>query len=123
MARKDTLNYTPPEFSNVSLASTVSNFANPTNVNLMDNIGLILKWSGAPVGTFEVYASNSKTTPQVIGDYTKLDFGLTVTISTSESSHSISLNQIPYTWIALRYVATSGSGNMTVILNNKQVGG
>lgn len=123
MARKDTLNYTPPEFDNVSVASTVNNFSNPTNVNLMDNIGIILNWSGAPVGTFEIYASNNKMTPKVVGDYTKLDFVSPITIDNTNSHHLISINQLPYVWIALRYASTSGSGNMTAIINNKQVGG
>jgi hypothetical protein len=123
MARKDTLNYTPPEFDNSSIDSDVDNFANPTNINLMDNIGLILTWTNVPVGIFEVYASNSKKMPTVIGDYTKLEFGAPINISALESLHSISLNQLPYAWLALRYVATSGTGNMTVIMNNKQVGG
>jgi len=125
MARKDTLNYPIPEFSASNLSADVDNFLNPTEVNLMDNVGVTLGWTGTPVGTFEVYVSNSpKPKNQLVAaDFTQLDFGTPITIDNTESQHLISINQIPFKWIAYKYVFSSGNGGMSVIMNNKQVGG
>lgn len=125
MARKDTLNYIVKQFTNNTLVADVDNFTDPTEVNFMDNIGIILAWSGAPVGQFEIYVSNSAKTKEQLSanDFVKLDFGATIEIDATETNHLVSINQIPFKWIAVKYVFSSGSGALTVFMNNKMVGG
>jgi hypothetical protein len=125
MARKDTLNYIVKQFTNNTLVTDVDNFADPTEVNFMDNIGIILAWSGAPVGQFEIYVSNSAKIKEQLSanDFVKLDFGATIEIDATETNHLVSINQIPFKWIAVKYVFSSGSGALTVFMNNKMVGG
>lgn len=125
MGRKDTVNYTVREFIDSPLTADVDNFSNPSEVNFMDNLGIILSWTGTPVGEFEVYVSNSsKPKDQLVAaDFKKLDFGATIAIDNTESEHLISIHQIPFKWIAFKYVFTSGTGDMSVVMNNKMVGG
>lgn len=123
MGRKDSLNYNVKQLIGNALTANVDNFNDPTEVQLMDNIGIILNWTGTPVGEFEIYVSNKEQKPSVAADYVKLDFGATIAINNAQSSHLIYINQIPYKWIAIKYVFTSGNGTLEAIMNNRMVGG
>lgn len=99
----------------MSLASTTSS---TTTVGYLDNVGVLLSWTGtSPVGaiTFDVSNDNS--------NWVSLDFGSVIAISGNTGSHVISINQLPFIYIRAKYTKTSGTGTLTASLNAKQVGG
>jgi hypothetical protein len=75
------------------------------HLRIFDNIGLQVGWSGSPVGTFTVEASNNDT------DYAELVMDA-MTTANSPNPFLISINQFPYRTLRLKYTATSGSGTL-----------
>jgi len=125
MARKDTLvNYQMFGTSGCDMSATTT--SSVTNVNLMDNLGIILNWTGAssPVGvvTFEVSNDYNANTGNA-GTWQALNFGSTISISGSSGTHDVSINQLPYSNIRAKYTRTSGSGTLNCYLTVKQIGG
>lgn len=125
MARKDTLK----SYVLLNAQSTASNFdtyTNPTNIDYLDNVGIQVVWTGTSVGTLEVYGSNDTANVQQ-GTYptnwSKFEFGAVINVDTTNSDLLIHMNQVPYSWIALKYIATSGTGTITAKLTVKMVGG
>jgi hypothetical protein len=96
----------------------------PTNVQYSDNVGLFFTWTGSsPIGTVYVDVSNDK----VSGDneptnWATLDFGSTVGITGNADTGLININQVPFSWLRVRYTRTSGSGTLTINLTTKQTG-
>lgn len=125
MARKDTLK-SYVLLNAQSTASSFNTFTNPTNVDYLDNVGIQVIWTGTTVGVLEVYGSNDAANAQQ-GSYptnwSKFEFGAVINVDTTNSDLLIHMSPIPYSWIALKYVATSGTGTMTVKLTIKVVGG
>lgn len=125
MARKDQVtNF--QSFGASGCDMSASQTSTISNVQFMDNIGLLLSWSGAssPVGVFTVEVSNDYN-PQTntSGTWIALDFGSTISVSGASGSHEISINQLPFSWMRQKYARASGSGTLNVFLSSKQVGG
>jgi len=125
MARKDTLK-SYVLLNEQSTASSFDTYSNPTNIDYLDNVGIQVVWTGTTVGVLEVYGSNDAANAQQ-GKYptnwSKFEFGATINVDTTNSDLLIHMNQVPYSWIALKYTATSGTGTMTAKLTVKMVGG
>jgi len=125
MARKDTLK-SYVLLNAQSTASSFDTYSNPTNVDYLDNVGIQVVWTGTTVGVLEVYGSNDAANAQQ-GKYptnwSKFEFGAVINVDTTNSDLLIHMNQLPYSWIALKYTATSGTGTMTAKLTVKMVGG
>jgi hypothetical protein len=125
MARKDTLK-SYVLLNAQSTASDFNTYTNPTNIDYLDNVGIQVVWTGTTVGTLEVYGSNDTANVQQ-GKYptnwSKFEFGATINVDTTNSDLLIHMNQVPYSWIALKYTATSGTGTITAKLTVKMVGG
>ena len=124
MSRKSWLNY--PILVAADLSADFDTFQDPTNIDFLDNASIQLEWSGAlPVGTFEIYVSNDKADPSA-GRYptnwTMLNFGSTIIINSSQTSHIINMNQLSFSWLAVKYNFTSGTGTMDANLTGKAVG-
>lgn len=125
MARKDTLK-SYVLLNAQSTASDFNTFTNPTNVDYLDNVGIQVIWTGTTVGVLEVYGFNDAANAQqgsYPSNWSKFEFGATINVDTTNSDLLIHMNQLPYSWIALKYVATSGTGTMTAKLTVKMVGG
>ena len=125
MARKDTLK-SYVLLNAQSTASDFNTYTNPTNIDYLDNVGIQVVWTGTSVGTLEVYGSNDTANVQQ-GTYptnwSKFEFGAVINVDTTNSDLLIHMNQVPYSWIALKYIATSGTGTITAKLTVKMVGG
>lgn len=120
-ARKNELSsYT--QLSEVDASTDHDNFSNPTGINWLDNAGIIVKWTGTPIGVFHVWVSNDKKDPDgIVPSWTELDFGTSVVVDNTNSSIAINMNQLPFTWLAVSYEATSGTGTLTSVLTIKEV--
>lgn len=99
-----------------------------TNINGMPAIGYDLTWTGSPVGTFDVQVSNSYSQDpegNVInaGSWTVLphsSFQGTYPVPAGTPSNGfLDIEAVGSAWIRLVYNATSGSGNLTVIVAAK----
>lgn len=125
MARKNTLK-SYVLLNAQSTASSFDTYSNPTNIDYLDNVGIQVVWTGTTVGVLEVYGSNDDANAQQ-GKYptnwSKFEFGATINVDTTNSDLLIHMNQVPYSWIALKYTATSGTGTMTATITCKEVGG
>lgn len=132
-ARKNTLvkyqNITNGDMSG-SITSTI------TNIEYLDNIGIQLNFSGAPVGSFAI---------QVSADHAEDTFGQQVTTpgnwipltltyfngSTFTSAQSVptsvgspiylDLNQLSATYIRVVYTAVSGTGTLNGFITAKMI--
>jgi hypothetical protein len=119
--RKNELSYYP-QLNQVDASTSHDNFDNPTGINWLDNAGIVVKWTGTPVGVFHVWVSNDKKNPDgTISTWTELDFGTSILVDNTNTSIAINMNQLPFSWIAVSYEATSGSGTLTSILSIKEV--
>lgn len=102
----------------------LDNFANPTNVTWLDNAGITVQWTGTPVGVIEVYVSNDKAGPfpnHPVQNWQLLDFGTSIVVDNTNSSIVINMNQLPFVWLALKYVRGSGSGTLSAQMTVKEV--
>lgn len=99
----------------LSVAQTHSSV---TEINLQDNVGVIITWTGtSPVGAIVFEVSNNNST------WNSLDFGSAISISGNTGNHTVNINQLPYSFIRATYNKTSGTGTLIASLTSKQMGG
>lgn len=87
-------------------------------VERLDNVGIQLQWTGTPTGDFFVDARIHEDAP-----WTELSISPSVAASGSASDWLISLTQIPYSELRVRYERSAGTGTLEAWLMAKQVGG
>jgi len=119
--RKDVLN--PKGFK---LFNDISVATNQTSdivyIPFLDNVGITVHWSGSSIdGELKIEVSNQQENPQEAMSWIELDFGQAIMISGNSGNHLINCNNVPFNALRLRYVATSGSGTLTAILQSKMV--
>ena len=119
--RKDVLN--PKGFK---IFNEVNISTNQTSdiiyVPYLDNIGIVVSWSGtSPVGELKVEVSNQQENPNESMVWSELDFGSSIVISGNTGDHLISITQIPFNAVRLKYVSTSGTGTLTANIEAKMV--
>jgi hypothetical protein len=94
-----------------------------TDVQYQDNIGIIVAWTGAsPVGQLKVEVANEVANDPDTIVWDALDFGSTINVAGNSGKHSLNIQSLPYTKIRLKYLRTSGTGQMNAILTSKVVG-
>lgn len=91
-------------------------YSNIIDLSKMDNIGLEVAWTGTPVGTLVVEASNSGI------NFPPITFTPALTQPAgSATSFLISLQSFPWRYILLKYTNASGSGTLTAYGQNKDL--
>lgn len=126
-------NITAGDMSTASITSAV------TSIQYMDDVGLQLNWSGAPVGTFQVQVSmdysqdlSSPANVTNAGNWVPLTltywdgaaFVTGVDIPTSVGSPIyIDLALLSAPWMRAVYTRVSGSGTLSGYVAAKQLGG
>lgn len=124
MSRKNNLKYTIVDAVDGSV--NFDTFNTPTNIDYLDNAGLLVSYTGNLVGTLAVFVSNDKAeenTTRLPVEWVELDFGVAVDgIDGTGTALQFNLNQLPYSWLAVSYTATSGTGDMTIKLTSKMLG-
>lgn len=99
-----------------SMASTNVIYSNIQDVSNTDNQGLEVSWTGTPTGTLEILSSESGA----------FFFPLTFDPPLSQPSgaaagYGVSLNQLPWRYVMLRYTNNSGSGTLTAYIGSKDL--
>lgn len=124
MGRKNSHRYTI--FQAQSASASFDNKNAATDVQFLDNMGIQVTWTGTPVGVLKVLVSNDVANPTdgiPVVNWSELDFGTAIQIDNTNSDLLININQLPFKWIALEYVRTSGTGTITAQFTSKMVGG
>ena len=87
-----------------------------TNILHMDRVGLQLKWTGTPTGTFSVQISNDNT------NWIAMDLSSAVSATGSADDAFIDVESAAK-YVRLVYTATSGSGTLNVHITSKSISG
>ncbi len=92
----------------------------------LDNVGIQLDWTGAPVGTFAVQTStdheeDNQGNVSVAGNWITIPLSATITASGSPDDAKIAINQIDGAYLRLVYTATSGTGSLNMFINGKEI--
>lgn len=111
---------TSGDMSQASLTSRV------TNIQRLDNIGIQLNFTGAPVGTFAVQVSadyNQDTEGNVTnaGHWVPISLSPSPAASGSAASIYIDLAELSAPWIRVVYTKTSGTGVLNSYITGKMI--
>lgn len=99
-----------------AMASTNVIYSNITDISNSDNQGLDISWTGTPTGTLEIMASE--------GGSNFFDFTFDPPITQpagSAGGYGVSLNQVPWRYILVKYTNASGSGSLSIWLGSKDL--
>lgn len=88
----------------------------PQNLSNFDNIGLQIAFSSGVTGTLSVLCSVDGSV------YDALTFNPALSQPTGTAiNYLVNLNQLPYPWLKVQFVSSSGSGTLDVWLNSKDI--
>lgn len=130
MSRKHVIHqYNMLEGQTVNMSANIT--SNISNVEQLDKCSIHLTWTAGPVGEFIIEARNGGT-PAALTALPKakyddswyvLPVSAAGTITAPDSELLILLNELPFTDIRIKYVATSGSASdLKMLLTAKVVG-
>ena len=86
------------------------------SIQYYDNIGLEISWTGTPTGTISILAS--------ISDVNFYPYAPALTLTQpagSAGGYLLNLNQVPYPYIKVQYVNSSGTGALSVWVSAKDL--
>lgn len=101
---------------NGTMSSTNTIYSQAIDISKMDNSGLEVTWTGTPTGVFSVMVSNSG-----INFYALTFSPALAQPAGAAGGYAVNLNQLPFKFMFLQYVNTSGSGVITVYGENKDL--
>jgi hypothetical protein len=107
-----------------SMAASIASGA--VEVKNQDNIGIQLKWTGAPVGTLGVqvssdYLEDSQGNILNAGNWVALPLSPAITAAGAPDDAYIDLNQLSAMYVRVTYTRTSGTGALSAIVVGKAV--
>jgi len=97
--------------SSIDLSADYTSLAQ--NIKFLDNVGIILNFTGTPTGSFLV-EFRTKDSPWS-------DSSLVIPASGVADVHNVNLNQVPYEQYRVRYVRVGGTGSLDIITMSKMV--
>lgn len=102
---------------NAQAVSGTTTYNSPiTDINQQHNIGLDIRFTGTMTGTLTVNCSNDGVV------FNSLTFNPALAQPAgSNLSYLIDLNQVPFKFLQVSYVNSSGSGTLTSILSSKDL--
>lgn len=112
----------PKLLNAATMTGTTTVNSTPFNVQNLDNIGLMVKWTGSAVGTISVQGTLDATDNTT--NWVDLVFDPVLTQPNNNASSTpylIRLNQIPYPYIRIHYVNASSTGALTVWISGKDL--
>ena len=94
-----------------------------TNVEILDNIGFQVTWTSAnAVGVIAIEGSIDWDEHLQTGTFYALTFTPALAQPASNNGgYLIDVNQFPYPWIRAHYTATSGTGELEILLSAKAI--
>lgn len=111
--RKNTI---PPYkmFDNADM-SQATLISNVTNIEHVDNIGIIAAWTGTAIGTIDIQVSQDKNTWV---NHSAIPYASPAGFADNALAN---LNQEPWFWIRLLWTRTSGTGTLNATICSKMV--
>ena len=95
----------------------------PTKVRQLDYVKLDIQWSGGPVnGEIKVEVADQFEKSGTITTYQELDFTTPISLTGSSGSHQVIILVVAFDLLRVRYVRTSGSGDLDVTIFGKTLG-
>ena len=88
-----------------------------TNIQFLDAVAYQLIWTGTPTGSFSVQGTVDGT------NWDDLTLSTNISAAGSGDTALVSLSDLPFKQIRVKYTASSGSGTLDVHVMAKQVGG
>jgi hypothetical protein len=82
-----------------------------------DNFGLQLRWTGTPIGVFNLNISND----QINWDALTFTSPSLIQPNGGPGGYSISINQLPWKYFQFQYTNTSGVGVLNVTMEGKDL--
>lgn len=106
--------------STATITSVVS------NIEFLDNIGIQLVFTGAPVGTFAVEISADHAQDQmgnvtVAGNWVPITLSPVPSASGSADVIAINITQQSFPWMRVKYTRTSGTGTLNGFICAKMI--
>lgn len=95
-------------------------------IQQQDNIGIQLKWSGSPVGTFSFQVSSDYLKDPIgnvqnPGNWIALPVDPVITAAGTPDDAYVDLNQLSASFVRVVYTRTSGVGVLNVLVTGKGV--
>lgn len=117
-------NVVPPVAGNMATTLTSA----PTNVQMIDDAGYSLAWTGTPVGVFNIQCSADYNPGTPFTDYsanpgtwTTITLTTPITASGVPDNGYVDLTLISAPWIRVQFVPSSGTGSLSVWVTGKSV--
>ncbi len=93
-------------------------------IMLQDNVGIQLKWTGTPTGSFDVQISSDHLQGidgQVAGNWISLPLSPAISAAGSPDVAYIDLNQMSARYLRVVYNRTGGTGSLDCIVVGKGI--
>lgn len=97
--------------TNGSMATDLT--SNTITCKYLDNISIQINFTGSPNGSFAVDVSNDNVN--------FINLNLSPAVTTSSSPIGIDINQTGFAYLRVRYVRSSGTGTLNVIVTGKSI--
>jgi hypothetical protein len=125
MARK---NITPPFRLTTARSLATQFFTSATNVDYLDNCGIIIDATGVTdnTGEFTVQVRfKDVKNPNIVSSWGELTLDTPVVLADADGVLVINLNQIPFSEFRIAFTPAGGvpDGIATIWIGNRQVGG
>lgn len=106
-------------FNAADMSGNLTQASPYTTIDQVDKVGILVEWANgsSPVGVFYVDVAYLIPGTTSYTAWQALDFGNPVAISGNSGNHAIVINDPPFQKMRLRYVRTSGSGELTATLS------
>lgn len=100
----------------------------PTNVQMIDDVGYSLSWTGTPTGAFNFQCSADYSPglspdqyPINPGTWTTMTLSTNITASGAPDNAFVDLTLISAPWVRVQYVPSSGTGAVSIWVTGKSV--
>ena len=99
-----------------AMASTNTIYSNIQDLSNIDNAGIEITFSGTPTGVISIMCSNGGT------NFYALTFNpILAQPAGAAGGFLINLNQVPFRYVFVQYVNSSGTGTLTAIITQKDL--
>lgn len=99
------------------MTGTSTIYSNAQDVGNVDNLGLIVSWTGTPTGTISYLVSELGDIFDALSSFSSA----LAQPSGSAGSYPITFTQLPFRFFMVQYVNSSGSGLLTVSIGQKDL--
>lgn len=102
--------------ASTAVSGTTTFTSSPVNVRNTDNVGIQLKWTGTPTGTWTILHSPDNV------DYDSITLSPVITQPAGTAgTWSVILQLEAYSWVKVQYVNASSTGHISIKVTAKDL--